>query len=124
MLHENFLMRCSLPAHGMHRQDSVSERSLSFPVRCSRSVQVLQRAAPTICPNHCPGVTMNRVLRSAVVATLLVPAVALLAQASEPANMQELQKARHDHYHEHGEAFKVVRDESRAGKPDLAKIRT
>jgi cytochrome c556 len=67
---------------------------------------------------------MNRVLRSAVVATLLVPAVALLAQASEPANMQEFQKARHDHYHELGEAFKVVRDESRAGKPDLAKIRT
>jgi cytochrome c556 len=67
---------------------------------------------------------MNRVLRSAVVATLLVPAVALLAQASEPANMKEFQKARHDHYHELGDAFKVVRDQSRSGKPDLAKVRT
>jgi cytochrome c556 len=67
---------------------------------------------------------MNRVLRSAVVAALLVPAVALLAQASEPTDMKALQKARHDHYHQLGDAFKVVRDESRAGKPDLAKIRT
>ncbi|HEY0943508.1 MAG TPA: cytochrome c [Steroidobacter sp.] len=67
---------------------------------------------------------MNRVLRSAVVATLLVPAVALLAQASEPANMQEFHKARHDHYHNLGDAFKVVRDQSRAGKPDLAKVKS
>lgn len=67
---------------------------------------------------------MNRVFRSAVVATLLVPAVALLAQASEPANMKEFQKARHDHYHQLGESFKVVRDESRGNKPDLAKVRT
>ncbi|MDY6948284.1 MAG: cytochrome c [Pseudomonadota bacterium] len=67
---------------------------------------------------------MNRVLRSAVVATLLVPAFALLAQASEPANMKEFQKARHDHYHKLGDAFKVVRDETRADQPDLAKVRT
>lgn len=67
---------------------------------------------------------MNRVLRSAVVATLLVPAVALLAQASEPANIKEFQKARHDHYHELGDAFKVVRDQTRTDKPDLAKIKT
>ena len=67
---------------------------------------------------------MNRVLRSAVVATLLVPAVALLAQASESSNMKAFQKARHDHYHELGDAFKVVRDQSRAGKPDLAKVKT
>lgn len=67
---------------------------------------------------------MNRMLRSAVVATLLVPAVALLAQGSEPADMKALQKARHDHYHELGDAFKVVRDQSRARKPDLAKVQT
>ena len=67
---------------------------------------------------------MNRVLRSAVVATLLVPAVALLAQASEPANVKGLQKARHDHYHELGDAFKVVRDQTRTDKPDLAKVKT
>lgn len=67
---------------------------------------------------------MNRLLRSAVVATLLVPAVALLAQASEPANVKEFQKARHDHYHKLGDAFKVVRDESRNDKPDVAKVKT
>jgi cytochrome c556 len=67
---------------------------------------------------------MNRVFRSAVVATLLVPVVALLAQASEPANIKEFQKARHDHYHKVGDAFKVVRDETRGDKPDLAKIKT
>lgn len=67
---------------------------------------------------------MNRVLRSAVVATLLVPAFALLAQASEPANVKELQKARHDHYHKLGDSFKVVRDQIKNDKPDLAAIKT
>ena len=67
---------------------------------------------------------MNRVLRSAVVATLLVPAVALLAQASEPANVKEFQKARHEHYEELGDAFKVVRDQTRTDSPDVAKIKT
>lgn len=67
---------------------------------------------------------MNRVLRSAVIATLLVPAVALLAQASEPANVKEFQKSRHDHYHKLGDAFKVIRDETRTDKPDLAKVKT
>jgi cytochrome c556 len=67
---------------------------------------------------------MNRVLRSAVLATLLVPAFALLAQASEPANMKEFQKARHEHYEKLGDAFKVVRDETRTDKPDVAKVRT
>jgi cytochrome c556 len=67
---------------------------------------------------------MNRVLRSAVIATLLAPAMALLAQASEPANVKEFQKARHDHYHELGDAFKVIRDETKNDKPDVAKIKT
>ena len=68
---------------------------------------------------------MNRVLRTAVFATLLAPALALVAaQASEPANVKELQKARHDHYHELGDSFKVIRDQIRNDKPDLAAIKT
>lgn len=67
---------------------------------------------------------MNRMLRSAVVATLLAPAFALLAQASEPANVQQFQKDRHEHYEKLGESFKVVRDQVRADKPDLAAIKT
>ena len=33
------------------------------------------------------------------------------------------QKARHDHSHELGDAFKTVRDQARAGTPDLTKIK-
>jgi cytochrome c556 len=40
------------------------------------------------------------------------------------ASARDLQKARHDHYHELGDAFKTVRDETRAGSPDMAKIKT
>ncbi|HKU16848.1 MAG TPA: cytochrome c [Steroidobacteraceae bacterium] len=36
---------------------------------------------------------------------------------------RDLQKARHDHYHELGEAFKTVRDQSREGTPDMTKIK-
>jgi len=67
---------------------------------------------------------MNRVLRSAIFATLLAPALALVAQASEPTNVKELQKARHDHYHKLGDSFKVIRDQIRNDKPDLAAIKT
>lgn len=68
---------------------------------------------------------MNRVLRTAVFATLLAPALALVAaHASEPANVKEFQKARHDHYHELGDSFKVIRDQIRTDKPDLAAIKT
>lgn len=67
---------------------------------------------------------MSRLLRSALVATLLVPAIALVAQGSESTNVKALQKARHDHYHKLGDAFKVVRDQTRANKPDLAAIKT
>lgn len=47
------------------------------------------------------------------------PVGALIAAASA----RDQQKARHDHYHELGEAFKTVRDEAQAGQPDLAKIK-
>lgn len=66
---------------------------------------------------------MNRLLRSALVTALFVPVVALVAQAAEP-NPKQLQKARHDHYHELGDAFKVVRDQTRASTPDMAAIKT
>ena len=39
------------------------------------------------------------------------------------ASSQDLQKARHDHYHELGDAFKTVRDQTRAGSPNLVKIK-
>jgi cytochrome c556 len=68
---------------------------------------------------------MNRVLRSAVFATLLAPALALVAaQASEPGNVKELQKARHDHYHKLGDSFKVIRDQIKTDKPDVAAIKS
>jgi cytochrome c556 len=68
---------------------------------------------------------MNRVLRTAVFSTLLAPALVLVAaQASEPANVKELQKARHEHYEELGDNFKVIRDQLKNDKPDLAAIKT
>lgn len=62
----------------------------------------------------------NRLLCSAVVTALLACAAAV--PAAEP-TARELMKARHDHYHELGDAFKVVRDQTRAGEPDLAAIK-
>jgi cytochrome c556 len=50
---------------------------------------------------------------------IAAPVGALIAAASA----RDLQKVRHDHYHELGEAFKTVRDQARAGTPDLAKIK-
>ena len=47
------------------------------------------------------------------------PAGVLIAAQSA----QDLQKARHHHYHELGDAFKTVRDLTRAGAPDMAKIK-
>jgi cytochrome c556 len=35
----------------------------------------------------------------------------------------DLQKARHDHYHQLGDAFKTVRDQTRAGTPNMSKIK-
>jgi cytochrome c556 len=36
---------------------------------------------------------------------------------------QDLQKARHHHYHELGDAFKTVRDLTRSDTPDMTKIK-
>jgi cytochrome c556 len=47
------------------------------------------------------------------------PAGALLADAST----KDLMKARHDHYHKLGDAFKKVRDEVRGSQPDMAGVR-
>jgi cytochrome c556 len=35
----------------------------------------------------------------------------------------DLQKARHHHYHELGDAFKTVRDQTRSGTPNMVKIK-
>ena len=64
--------------------------------------------------------TLNRLLCSAVVAALMTPAAVALADSS----VKELQHARHEHYEQLGDAFKVVRDQTRSGKPDLAAIKT
>jgi cytochrome c556 len=56
----------------------------------------------------------------ALAAVLVAPLAALSADGSPKA----LMKARHDHYHELGDAFKTVRDQSRAGKPDIASIKS
>jgi cytochrome c556 len=53
-------------------------------------------------------------------AAIIVPAGALVADTSA----KDLMKARHDHYHELGDAFKVVRDQTRGDTPDLAAIKT
>jgi cytochrome c556 len=50
---------------------------------------------------------------------IAAPVGVLLAAASA----RDQQKARHDHYHELGDAFKTVRDQTRAGSPDMAKIK-
>ena len=63
--------------------------------------------------------TLNRLLCSAVVAALLAPAVVMTAELSP----KELQHARHEHYEELGDAFKVVRDQTRGSNPDLAAIK-
>jgi cytochrome c556 len=47
------------------------------------------------------------------------PVGVLIAAASAV----DLQKARHDHYHELGDAFKTVRDQTRGGSPDMAKVK-
>jgi len=42
------------------------------------------------------------------------------AQAADPKTPAEWQKARHEHYEELGDAFKAVRDQSKASSPDFA----
>lgn len=64
--------------------------------------------------------TLNRLLCSAVVAALFAPVVVMTAEPSP----KDLQHARHEHYEELGDAFKAVRDQTRASSPDLAAIKT
>ena len=53
------------------------------------------------------------------VGVLVSALVSALVLAATP---QELQKQRHDHYHELGDAFKAVRDGAKASTPDWAAI--
>jgi cytochrome c556 len=55
------------------------------------------------------------------VSTFTVAAVitCVAAYAATPA---EMQKARHDHFHELGDAFKAVRDQSKGSNPDFAAL--
>ncbi len=52
----------------------------------------------------------------------VVTASLVAAQAATPATPAELQKARHEHYKELGDAFKAVRDASKASTPDFAAL--
>ncbi len=51
---------------------------------------------------------------------IAAPVGVLIAAASAV----DQQKARHDHYHELGDAFKTVRDQTRTGTPDMNKIKS
>lgn len=64
--------------------------------------------------------TRNRATFAAItLGAAALPLGALLADAST----QDLMKARHDHYHKLGDAFKTVRDQVRASSPDLAAVK-
>lgn len=64
--------------------------------------------------------SFNRFVCSALVVALMSPAVVMTAEPS----VKELLHARHEHYEKLGDAFKVVRDQTREDKPDLAAIKT
>jgi len=53
---------------------------------------------------------------------VVVASFMMAAQAADPKTPAEMQKARHEHYEELGDAFKAVRDQSKAGSPDFAAI--
>jgi cytochrome c556 len=59
------------------------------------------------------------VLPLALGATLFAPSLLL----AEPSAAQVL-KARHDHYHDLGDTFKTIKDQARAGTPDLNAIQS
>jgi len=65
-----------------------------------------------------PGSFYSR-LGSTVVAAALLAAAVHAADALTPV---QLQKVRHDHYHELGDAFKSVRDLTKADSPDFAAL--
>jgi cytochrome c556 len=58
-----------------------------------------------------------------VVAVFAVAAAPLaVVAAHDESGATEAQKARHHHFHELGDAFKVVRDQTKAASPDFALI--
>jgi cytochrome c556 len=61
-----------------------------------------------------------RIFGVAFGAALIVPVGVLLAETSA----KDLMKARHDHYHHLGDAFKTVRDQVKSDSPDLAAIKS
>jgi cytochrome c556 len=60
-------------------------------------------------------------IRSAIAALTAISLTSLL-YADVPTSPAAIQKARHDHYHDLGEANKVVRDQTRASNPDFAAL--
>lgn len=52
---------------------------------------------------------------------LAIPAGSLIASEAALSPL-EMQKARHDHYHELGDAFKGLRDQTKASVPDFAEL--
>jgi cytochrome c556 len=58
-------------------------------------------------------------LVSIAIGAAATPDGALLADASTT----QLMKARHDHYHKLGDAFKKVRDEARGARPDMTAVK-
>ena len=61
--------------------------------------------------------------KSTVVLSIVLGIAAPVGVLIAAASAVEQQKARHDHYHELGDAFKTVRDQTRTGTPDMAKIK-
>ena len=61
--------------------------------------------------------------KSTVVLSIVLGIAAPVGVMIAAASAVDQQKARHDHYHELGDAFKTVRDQTRTGTPDMAKIK-
>jgi cytochrome c556 len=96
--------------------------------RRSRRAQLtrLPQSSPALTPQlniNGDRMSKNSGALAAVVATILAAALAPVGALFADAPMQELLKARHDHYHKLGEAFKKIRDESRGSSPDMAAVR-
>jgi cytochrome c556 len=63
----------------------------------------------------------GKLFLSVSVAVSIASLIAVV-QAAAPATPAEMQKVRHEHYEELGEAFKAVRDASKASSPDFAAL--
>ena len=53
---------------------------------------------------------------------VVIAVIHAAAQAADAKTPAEMQKARHEHYEELGDAFKAVRDQSKASSPDFAAL--